>query len=124
MLGRRFETHPTIKEGISTSISSPEVTSSVGTAPSAPPAKTSSSKTSVGIREGLVHTPEQLVEKAHTVMHKADLPAGVRDVFPDTREQRCWFHVQATCSTRRPSRSSPAPRPPWPIYNAEDRDTP
>jgi hypothetical protein len=106
MLGRRFETHPTIKEGISTSISSPEVTSSVG------------------IREGLVHTPEQLVEKAHTVMHKADLPVGVRDVFPDTREQRCWFHVQATCSMRRPSRSSPAPRPPWPIYNAEDRDTP
>lgn len=111
-LGRRFETLPTIKERISTSMPSLEVTSSVGTAPSAPPAKTSSSTTSVGIREDLVHTPEQLVEKAQAVMHKADLPVGVRDVFPGTREQRCWFHVQAACSTPHPSRSSPAPRPP------------
>ena len=44
---------------------------------------------------------------------------ALRDVFPATREQRCWVHVTANVSTRCPSASTPTPRKrSWPIYSA------
>jgi transposase-like protein len=40
--------------------------------------------------------------------------AALRDVWPETREQRDWVHKVPTCSTRCPSRCSPRPRRCWP----------
>ena len=40
--------------------------------------------------------------------------AALRDVFPATREQRCWFHKIANVLNAHPSPHSPARRPRWP----------
>jgi hypothetical protein len=62
------------------STSSPELTSSVsGAAPSAHPVKTSSGEASVGIREGLSQTREQLADTVEALAHKANLPSGVTE---------------------------------------------
>ena len=49
--------------------------------------------------------------------------AAVREVFPDTREQRCWFHVQANVLNCLPKSAQPAAKTALAeIYNAEDRE--
>jgi putative transposase len=49
--------------------------------------------------------------------------AAVRDVFPDTREQRCWFHVTANVLNCLPKSVQPGARAALAeIYNAEDRE--
>jgi putative transposase len=48
---------------------------------------------------------------------------AVREVFPDTREQRCWFHNQANALAALPKSSHPgAITAMREIYNAEDID--
>ncbi|MEP7180344.1 MAG: IS256 family transposase [Pseudonocardiales bacterium] len=48
--------------------------------------------------------------------------AAVREVFPDTREQRCWFHVVANVINCLPKSAHPGARAALAeIYNAEDR---
>jgi transposase-like protein len=48
--------------------------------------------------------------------------AAVREVFPDTREQRCWFHVAANVINCLPKSAQPGARAALAeIYNAEDR---
>ena len=39
---------------------------------------------------------------------------ALRDVFPSTREQRCWVHARRTASTPCPSASTPRPKTPSP----------
>lgn len=47
--------------------------------------------------------------------------AAVREVFPDTREQRCWFHKQANVLAALPKSAHPnAIKAMREIYNAED----
>ncbi|MFL5336095.1 MAG: IS256 family transposase [Geminicoccaceae bacterium] len=49
--------------------------------------------------------------------------AAVREVFPDTREQRCWFHVQANVLNALPKSAQPGARAALAeIYSAEDRE--
>ena len=49
--------------------------------------------------------------------------AAVRDVFPDTREQRCWFHLAANVLNCLPTSAQPGPRAALAeIYDAEDRE--
>ena len=49
--------------------------------------------------------------------------AAVREVFPDTREQRCWFHKQANVLAALPKSAHPgAIAAMREIYNAEDID--
>ena len=49
--------------------------------------------------------------------------AAVRDVFPDTREQRCWFHVTANVLNCLPASAQPGARAALAeIYNAEDHE--
>ena len=49
--------------------------------------------------------------------------AAVRDVFPDTREQRCWFHLSANVLNCLPKLAQPgALKALQQIYNAEDRE--
>jgi putative transposase len=49
--------------------------------------------------------------------------AAVRAVFPDTREQRCWFHVQANVLNALPKSAQPGAKAALAeIYNAEDRE--
>ena len=49
--------------------------------------------------------------------------AAVRDVFPDTREQRCWFHLTANVLNCLPKSAQPGARAALAeIYNAEDRE--
>ena len=49
--------------------------------------------------------------------------AAVRDVFPDTREQRCWFHLTANVLNVLPKSAQPGARAALAeIYNAEDRE--
>ncbi len=49
--------------------------------------------------------------------------AAVRDVFPDTKEQRCWFHKQANVLAALPKSAQPgANKAMKEIYNAEDKD--
>ena len=49
--------------------------------------------------------------------------AAVREVFPDTREQRCWFHVQANVLAALPKSAHPGAKAALAeIYNAEDRE--
>jgi putative transposase len=49
--------------------------------------------------------------------------AAVREVFPDTREQRCWFHVQANVLNALPKSAQPSAKAALAeIYNAEDRE--
>ena len=49
--------------------------------------------------------------------------AAVRDVFPDTKEQRCWFHVSANVLNCLPKSAQPGARAAIAeIYNAEDRE--
>ena len=49
--------------------------------------------------------------------------AAVREVFPDTREQRCWFHVQANVLNAQPKSAQPGARAALAeIYSAEDRE--
>ncbi len=49
--------------------------------------------------------------------------AAVRAVFPATREQRCWFHVQANVVNCLPKSAQPgAKKALAEIYNAEDRE--
>jgi putative transposase len=49
--------------------------------------------------------------------------AAVREVFPDTREQRCWFHVQANVLNALPKSAQPGAKAALAeIYNAEDRE--
>ena len=38
---------------------------------------------------------------------------ALREVFPSTREQRCWVHVTANVSTRCPNDFTPMPRTLW-----------
>ncbi len=47
----------------------------------------------------------------------------MREVFPDTREQRCWFHQQANVLAALPKSAHPAALAALEdIYNAEDID--
>lgn len=47
--------------------------------------------------------------------------AGVREVFPEAREQRCWFHKQANVLAALPKSAHPnAIKAMQEIYNAED----
>jgi transposase-like protein len=49
--------------------------------------------------------------------------AAVRTVFPETREQRCWFHKISYTLNCLPKSAQPAPRAALAeIYNAEDRE--
>jgi transposase-like protein len=49
--------------------------------------------------------------------------AALREVFPDTREQRCWFHKIANVLAALPKSAHPgAKRALAEIWNAEDRD--
>ena len=49
--------------------------------------------------------------------------AAVRDVFPDTREQRCWFHLSANVLNCLPKSAQPGARAALAeIHNAEDRE--
>ncbi len=49
--------------------------------------------------------------------------AAVREVFPATREQRCWFHKQANVLNALPKSAQPGAKAALAeIYNAEDRD--
>jgi len=49
--------------------------------------------------------------------------AALREVFPTTREQRCWFHVGANVLNCLPKSAQPNARTALgEIYNAEDRD--
>jgi putative transposase len=48
---------------------------------------------------------------------------ALRDVFPDTREQRCWFHVSSNVLAALPKSAHPGAKAALAeIYNAEDRD--
>jgi transposase-like protein len=48
---------------------------------------------------------------------------ALREVFPQTREQRCWFHVQANVLAALPKSAHPGARKALAeIYNAEDKD--
>jgi len=48
---------------------------------------------------------------------------ALREVFPDTKEQRCWFHVQANVLSALPKSAHPgATSALAEIYNAEDKD--
>jgi putative transposase len=48
---------------------------------------------------------------------------ALREVFPDTREQRCWFHVQANVLAALPKSAHPGAKAALAeIYNAEDKD--
>jgi transposase-like protein len=47
---------------------------------------------------------------------------ALREVFPETREQRCWFHVQANVLAALPKSAHPGAKAALvEIYNAEDR---
>jgi putative transposase len=47
----------------------------------------------------------------------------LREVFPDTREQRCWFHVSSNVLAALPKSAHPGAKAALAeIYNAEDRD--
>ncbi|NLG56728.1 MAG: IS256 family transposase [Rhodococcus sp.] len=49
--------------------------------------------------------------------------AALREVFPDTREQRCWFHKQGNVLAALPKSAHPnAVKAMQEIYNAEDID--
>lgn len=49
--------------------------------------------------------------------------AAVREVFPDTREQKCWFHKMANVLNCLPKSAQPAAKAALAeIYNAEDRE--
>ncbi len=49
--------------------------------------------------------------------------AAVRDVFPETREQRCWFHKIANVLNALPKSAQPGAKAALAeIWNAEDRD--
>jgi putative transposase len=48
---------------------------------------------------------------------------ALREVFPDTSEQRCWFHVQANVLAALPKSAHPGAKAALAeIYNAEDKD--
>jgi putative transposase len=48
---------------------------------------------------------------------------AVREVFPDTREQRCWFHVGGNVLAALPKSAHPGAKAALAeIYNAEDRE--
>jgi transposase-like protein len=48
---------------------------------------------------------------------------ALREVFPDTREQRCWFHVSSNVIAALPKSAHPGVKGALAeIYNAEDRD--
>src|SRR5262249_7597287 len=48
---------------------------------------------------------------------------ALRDVFPDTREQRCWFHPISNVLAAMPKSVHPGAKAALAqIYNAEDRD--
>jgi transposase-like protein len=47
---------------------------------------------------------------------------ALREVFPDTREQRCWFHVRSNVLAALPKSEHPGAKALAEIYNAEDRD--
>jgi putative transposase len=49
--------------------------------------------------------------------------AAIREVFPETREQRCWFHAQANVLAALPKSAQPGAKAALAeIYNAEDRE--
>jgi hypothetical protein len=49
--------------------------------------------------------------------------AAMREVFPETREQRCWFHAQANVLAALPKSAQPGAKAALAeIYNAEDRE--
>jgi putative transposase len=47
---------------------------------------------------------------------------AAREVFPDTREQRCWWHKQANVLAGLPKSAHPGALTAKEIYNAEDTD--
>ena len=48
---------------------------------------------------------------------------ALREVFPETKEQRCWFHVQANVLAALPKSAHPGAKAALAeIYNAEDED--
>jgi transposase-like protein len=48
---------------------------------------------------------------------------AVREVFPDAREQRCWFHVSSNVLAALPKSAHPGAKSALAeIYNAEDKD--
>jgi gas vesicle protein len=48
--------------------------------------ETSMSTSSVGIRDGIAHTREQLADTAETLGHKVEVPAGVMDKWHATKD--------------------------------------
>ena len=47
----------------------------------------------------------------------------LREVFPETKEQRCWFHAQGNILAALPKSAQPGAKAALAeIYNAEDRD--
>src|SRR5256885_4029869 len=49
--------------------------------------------------------------------------AAVREVFPETHEQRCWFHVQANVLNCLPKSAQPGAKAALAeLYHAEDRE--
>jgi transposase-like protein len=48
---------------------------------------------------------------------------ALREVFPETKEQRCWFHMQANVLAALPKSAHPGAKAALAeIYNAEDKD--
>ena len=48
---------------------------------------------------------------------------ALREVFPDSREQRCWFHISSNVLAALPKSAHPGAKAALAgIYNAEDRD--
>ncbi len=48
---------------------------------------------------------------------------AVREVFPETREQRCWFHAIANVLAALPKSAHPGAKAALTeIWNAEDKD--
>ena len=48
---------------------------------------------------------------------------ALREVFPDTKEQRCWFHVQSNVLAALPKSAHPGAKASLAeIFNAEDKD--
>jgi hypothetical protein len=59
---------------------------SFGPGKTVPPPTTSSDKASVGIREGLAHTRDQLADTVEALGHKMDVPSGIIDKWQVTKD--------------------------------------
>ena len=71
------------------------------------------------------HCPFQNLAEQHGEVGDGGLGfwKAVREVFPATREQRCWFHVSSNVLAALPKSAHPGAKAALAqIYNAEDRD--